>query len=304
MPGRKGKGAPAALALALGLGGCAAFETTVPDISLMAPADDACFEGVDLATLTPAQRAAVERGDDLFTWECEAPASDEEKLSNALHWFRNSVEYRVVAASTYARAQESLTALVRRRGSGWFVIMDADETLLDNSDYSKEYERCGTGYWSPSWCVWSREEKARAVPGAVEFTHHVRELGGFVAVVSNREARETQWTAHNLDALGFAYDAILLSEGDHDKTARWLSAAAALGNRATAPVMWIGDQITDFPVLSEKNVIAGAMSQESAVLPLDPRFNPKACAKAGVCFVLLPQPTYSGPEGWMANEAE
>lgn len=287
-----------ALTASLSLGGCMLFEPPpLPD----PPLDDPCFAGVTLD-----QVPAPARGDHPYTWKCEAMARA--PMSNALHWFRNAMEYRALTLQNYAEAERQLPAFAQRyKQSGWFVIMDADETLLDNSDYTKEYEACGGGFWQPTWCDWSRARQAKAVPGAVAFTRAVHRSGGFVAVVTNRLAQEDEWTRDNLKALGIEFDLLYLRTDESEKTARWRKAAqdisvvaAKAGRSGTpVPVMWIGDQITDFPQLDASGQIAGAMSQAS--------FNAAqnvAANEFGVRFILLPQPLYSGRDGWTANEKQ
>lgn len=50
------------------------------------------------------------------------------------------------------------------RGS-WAVIVDADETVLDNSEYQLRRSRQGLGYTSDSWAVWVREAAAMTYRG-------------------------------------------------------------------------------------------------------------------------------------------
>jgi 5'-nucleotidase (lipoprotein e(P4) family) len=260
---------------------------------LLPPAGDACF-----ASIAPDQVPASPRGDYAYSWKCEA--SERKPMSNALHWFRNSLEYRTLASEAYARAESQLAELARRhRQTGFLVIMDADETLLDNSEYTKEYEACGLGFWQPTWCDWSRAQKARAVPGAAAFTKAVHRNGGYIAVVTNRLKEEDGWTQENLRKLGIEFDLIYLRTDESDKAARWRKAVEEIRpvarGSSPVPVMWVGDQITDFPVLDGAGAITGALSQSS--------FQGAAASAVrdfGVRFILLPQPLYSGSGGWMS----
>jgi 5'-nucleotidase (lipoprotein e(P4) family) len=263
---------------------------------LLPPADDACY-----ASIAPDQIPATPRDDYVYSWRCEA---DERKpMSNALHWFRNSVEYRALATAAYARAENQLPALAQRhRQTGFLVIMDADETLLDNSEYTKENEACGLNFWQPTWCDWSRSQRARAVPGAVAFTKAVRRNGGFIAVVTNRLEDEEEWTRENLRKLGIEFDLIYLRTDESDKAARWRKSVEEIkpiSGTVPVAVMWVGDQITDFPQLTSGGSISGALSQASFQSA-----QASAFSDFGVHFILLPQPLYSGSGGWMANERE
>ncbi|HEX8242587.1 MAG TPA: HAD family acid phosphatase [Longimicrobium sp.] len=103
----------------------------------------------------------------------------------AIHWWRNSAERTVLFLQTYRWAGERLRELAAREPRGsWAVIMDADETVLDNSTYQFRRNPQGEGYSAESWTAWVNEEAAPATPGAPEFTRLVHELGGRVAIVT------------------------------------------------------------------------------------------------------------------------
>src|SRR5215203_3686876 len=60
----------------------------------------------------------------------------------SVRWFRASAERRAIFMQTYRLA----TAALERRAAGlpsgsWAVILDADETVLDNSPYQQELAR-------------------------------------------------------------------------------------------------------------------------------------------------------------------
>lgn len=252
---------------------------------------DICYGNVQ-----PQDAPATAPGDDAFTWKCEATLRRD--ASDGLHWFRDASEYRVLAQETYARAADAAQGFAGKyQASGFIVIMDADETLVDNSDYQKENEACGLRYWEPSWCDWNRAQSAGAVPGAAAFTQRVRALGGYVAVVSNRKDAYRAWTISNLDNLSIAHDAVLLSTGTSDKTKRWQQAVVEIakihakpGQPAPPAVMWIGDQISDFPQLDASGNVVGALGQANAANALPDGFDTQ--------FFLLPQPLYGG---WTGN---
>ena len=111
--------------------------------------------------------------------------------STALTWFRDSLEYCRIATSAYAGAlKAAYRAAVENGPGGWVVLMDADETVLDNSLYAREREACGTGFSEPSWQSWIRAGAARDIPGAAAFTQTVHALGGYVGIVTNRDAAD------------------------------------------------------------------------------------------------------------------
>ena len=173
-------------------------------------------------------------------------------ISGAVHWYRNSAEMRAAHEQTYVLAARELRTMVRGlpRGS-WGVIMDVDETLLDNSAYSKEFGR----YTPSTWMQWTSRRSATALPGAVRFTDMVRgELGGVVVLVTNREQKACADTEINLQRVGVTYDRILCKVDTSDKNPRFASIQS--GTSTTAPLnvlMWFGDNIEDFPSLSQRD---------------------------------------------------
>ncbi|MBI3676439.1 MAG: hypothetical protein HY243_07445 [Proteobacteria bacterium] len=238
----------------------------------------------------PKEIAASPPGDDPMTWVCEATAK--KPVSNALHWMRNSAEYKALTEAVYADATRAAERAAKRYGRwGFIVIVDADETLLDNLPYQREREICGLAYTEASWCRWTNEQKAAAVPGALAFITRVHRLGGLIAVVTNRAKAEEWVTRENLHKDGFSYDAIRVTESEADKTARWRSVtrelaevARKLGRKGAAPkaLIWVGDQIGDLPKLDGKGQILGARDQSDAG------------EGVGINLFLLPNPEYGG----------
>jgi predicted secreted acid phosphatase len=94
--------------------------------------------------------------------------------------------------------------------------------------------------------------EAEALPGAREFLETVRRLGGKVAVVTNRGDEVCEPTEDNLRSLRLAYDVVLCKPvgGPSDKAPRWQAVEAGEASKTLPPldvVMWVGDNIHDFP---------------------------------------------------------
>ncbi|MEM6327419.1 MAG: HAD family acid phosphatase [Bacteroidota bacterium] len=171
-----------------------------------------------------------------------------------IRWVRRAAEHRAVYAQTYRTAGHHLrTVADTLTATDWAVVLDADETLLDNSLYQRERAEMGLGYTPDSWNAWVRREAAPPLPGAVAFTALIRDLGGRVVVVTNREDIVCDETRRNLAAVGIEVDGVLCRVGDSDKNARF--AAVERGDLPGLPpltvVMWMGDNIGDFPVLTQ-----------------------------------------------------
>ncbi len=184
----------------------------------------------------------------------------------ALHWSRNSAEHRAIFEQTFTLALERLEELTADKEPGsWAISSDADETLIDNSLYEVEINQQGVTFSDDSWGDWVMRKQAPALPGAAAFTARVKEMGGIVAVVTNRKSHRCQASADNLRSTGIAFDIVLCRHGVREKDPRW--EALRGGNSSDWPeaqlnrpeplpplevVMWLGDNIGDFPLLTQE----------------------------------------------------
>jgi predicted secreted acid phosphatase/endonuclease/exonuclease/phosphatase family metal-dependent hydrolase len=121
-------------------------------------------------------------------------------LSNAVKWQTRSKEYQTLVRGTYQIAQQALTNM-SKPDKPWVVMMDLDETILDNSAYQVKLDSTGTRYTSKSWDQWVKSEQATLTPGAAEFIGSVIKEGGKLAFVTNRNANLDAHTWRNLLAL-------------------------------------------------------------------------------------------------------
>ena len=222
-------------------------------------------------------------------WQCRMPTA---KSSTATHWFRNSLEYCRLAVSIFEDAQREANRIAASHKRGqWIVLMDADETVLDNSLFERERNSCGSDFKDAQWESWVHTDMARAVPGAAAFTQAVHRLGGLIVIVTNRIAADDVNTQRVLRHDGIWFDYEIGMRETPDKTARWRDAISALTRKFDGhprALLWLGDQVTDFPVLDRKGVIVRAMSQKDTGEGI------------GTTFFVLPNPMYGN---WLGNPA-
>lgn len=121
-------------------------------------------------------------------------------LTNSVKWLTTSKEYQALTRTVYQQARQSLKQIVKP-GTPWVVVMDIDETVLDNSAYQVRLDKTGKSYTPTSWAQWVKSEQATLTPGAAEFMKDVVAQGGKLALVTNREARLDAHTWRNLLAL-------------------------------------------------------------------------------------------------------
>jgi 5'-nucleotidase (lipoprotein e(P4) family) len=210
-------------------------------------------------------------------------------LPKEIRWVRSSAEYPAVLVQTYRLAEAALERRAAGRPAGtWAVAIDADETLINNSQQSKEQALGEPGSFEVQWDAWVKRRAAPALPGARGFLERVHELGGRIAVVTNRRERHCPQTAENLTALNLPFDVILCRGEDRDKAPRWRSVEDGTASPDLPPleiVMWVGDNVHDFP----------GLDQELRFAPLE------AMSEFGDRFFILPNPLYGS---WEHNPPE
>jgi 5'-nucleotidase (lipoprotein e(P4) family) len=214
------------------------------------------------------------------------PLAAPRQLPNEIRWFRTAAEYKALTRQAYAIASEKLPELSRDiAAQSWAVILDADETVLDNSEYQRRRAMLDSGYTEATWAMWVNERAAPPIPGAPEFTRRVHELGGRVAIVTNRADSLCAATRANLQTAGIEADIVLCqTPGASDKNPRFQrvqNGTAVAGVPALAVVAWVGDNILDFPGMTQ------AM-----------RSDPRAFDQFGKKFFVLPNPMYGS---WQSN---
>lgn len=150
--------------------------------------------------------------------ECESPSNSQHDAANAVAWQATSTEYRWIARQTFHAATHSLDAAMA--DSAWdalppgerdtpidglppTVIVDVDETVLDNRAFQARNVVEGRGFDAKAWSEWVRAARAPAVPGAVAFAQAAEKRGISIHYVTNRGVELTDATLANLRAEGF-----------------------------------------------------------------------------------------------------
>lgn len=224
---------------------------------------------------------------------------------NAVLWVQTAQEYQALALQTWKMAGANLdraladttwTALLPGEGAELqkpelppAVIVDIDETMLDNSAYQARLVLDGASYGSASWAAWVTERKARPVPGALAFARAAAAKGVTIVYISNRTHDMAADTIANLRAYGFPVDEANYyglgvdvpgcTPHGSEKGCRRIAAASKY-----RVLMQVGDQITDFAQLSDNT-----RAQRDGLLASHGQW-------IGERWYMLPGPTYGGYE--------
>lgn len=198
---------------------------------------------------------------------------------NAVLWFARSAEMRALFHQAYDHAAYKLMRNMEGVENP-AVVLDLDETVLDNSPYEIERIEDGIPYTSETWRDWTSRGEAPILPGARAFLNLTDSLGVEIFYISNRKVVEMQGTLKNLLDLNLpnADTAhILLRSTSSDKTAR-----RAIANNDHEVVLYIGDNLTDLNQLYA--------DRDSKTLGFDLVDNNMAELKKK--FIMLPNPMY------------
>ena len=192
---------------------------------------------------------------------------------NAVLWLQRSMEYQALSETVFRAATERLDAALadpswdalvhaERAAAGDSrelppaVILDIDETVLDNSAYQARLVVDGQEFSDPAWDAWVEERKAIPVPGALDFTRAAAAKGITVFYISNRSAALAEATLDNLRSQGLPvqHDAVFLGLGMQvpgcEQAGSGKSCRRQLVGRGHRVLMQFGDQLGDFAQLA------------------------------------------------------
>jgi len=145
----------------------------------------------------------------------DAPVASDMLLATL--WTQRAVEYKANALTVFALARIRLDEALADKGwtaapaeqTGDFanlppaVVIDVDETLLDNSKYQVWMMRANQSFSTRSWNQFCAAQVSTAIPGAVEFTKYADSKGVKVFYVTNRGVETEKDTRENMQKLGF-----------------------------------------------------------------------------------------------------
>ncbi|MGU9814903.1 5'-nucleotidase, lipoprotein e(P4) family [Pseudomonas sp. LF135] len=224
------------------------------------------------------------------------PANDQ---LDAVLWTQTSIEHELIYRQLFANATRQLDVALadptwdalpfpprNLTGLPPAVVVDIDETLLDNVSLNARDIINNQVYSYDRWNTWVDQAKAQALPGAVTFLQAAEQKGIKVYYLTNREHSQVAATVANLRLRGFPVDSdeqVLAAStptghcesAGYGKNCRrqWVASHARV-------LLMAGDSLGDF-VQAEHNTLA---DQRKAVAPY--------VNWLGQRWFLLPNPSY------------
>jgi 5'-nucleotidase (lipoprotein e(P4) family) len=219
-----------------------------------------------------------------------APAADLDYQTGGVLYMQKAAEYRALCYQAFNVAQLQLDADLDKKNIKKLpkaerrmpraIIVDIDETVLDNSPAQARGIRTNTPYNSKDWYTWSAMGKAKAIPGSVEFLNYAVSRGVKIFYISNRDDKnEKQTTIENLKKVGFndvTPENVMLKTTESSKDARRATVAAKY-----RIVLLVGDNLDDFTSVFEKKSVADRFTETD-----------KAKDLWGKKFIVLPNAMY------------
>ena len=180
------------------------------------------------------------------------------KFPNDIRWVAKSLEYQILCEQTYKNAWDNLSEILNQSNEQSAIIMDLDETVLDNSKYQIDLTEKGESYNPESWSKWVNSKEAELVTGAKQFIDNVRSTYTIIIFLSNRMAKNEAPTIENMKKLDIynEEDIFLLridkADKKHVRRNEVTSGTGRLEQFGPMTVLaYFGDAFHDFPQENE-----------------------------------------------------
>jgi 5'-nucleotidase (lipoprotein e(P4) family) len=197
---------------------------------------------------------------------------------NSTLWYQTSAEFRANSIQTYRQAEFMLPTLLTDKKATALtnqtanyadlppaIIVDIDETILDNSPSAAHEIKFNHGFDAKNWDRWVSLKQAKAVPGAVKFVNMAQQQGVKVLFISNRECKprdqksscpQKDDTIANLKLVGIKQvdsNQVWLKSEQADWTSEKESRRILAANKFRV-IMLMGDDFGDFLPNVKKNI--------------------------------------------------
>ena len=189
-----------------------------------------------------------------FNGEGNEVVSQNEHLVMATVFHQKAAEMRALSYQAYNIARMMLDNDLRRAGLSkkQAIVVDIDETVLDNSPFQAKCIIDETNY-PTNWKEWCELEKAKPLPGAVDFLNYAKSKGVEVFYITNRKEMFREVTMNNLIKNNFPFvdeKHLLMRNETSGKKGR-----RDIISKDYRIVLLIGDNLNDFSEVFEKKSV-------------------------------------------------
>lgn len=204
-------------------------------------------------------------------------------------WYQKAAETKALYLQGYNVATDRLKELLKTQtDKPYSIVLDLDETVLDNSPYQAQNVKDGTAFTPDNWDIWVKKAAAKAVPGAKDFLQFADQNGVQIYYVSDRTIDQVDDTIKNLENEGIpvqSHDYLMfLEKGVKSKEGRRQAV-----QEKTNLVMLLGDNLVDFAEFSKTS----ETERDQKLEELQKEFGEK--------FIIFPNPMYGSWESTVYN---
>jgi 5'-nucleotidase (lipoprotein e(P4) family) len=224
---------------------------------------------------------------------------------NAVLWMQTSAEYYALTQSAYTQATNMLskgladknwTAAQEQTGDYRklppAIILDIDETVLDNSPFQAQLIKDNANFTQEAWDKWTRLASAQPLPGAKAFLDFAVAQGVTIFYVTNRDASQEQDTRKNLlqQNLPLRTDIdVVLTKNENRWSSSDKGARRSYVSKDFRIIALVGDDFGDF--------VSGAKGSPETRVELAKNGQ----AAWGTKWFLIPNPVYGSWEAALFN---
>jgi len=210
-----------------------------------------------------------------------------EQNTMSVLWYQKSGEAKALYHQGYnlgkMRLDDILSKRPKNEGLKPAIVLDIDETILDNSPHLAWFVLNGKGK-SFNWSEWFSRGEAMPLPGAVEFLQYADSRGVSIYYISNRKEAQKEATMKNLQSVGApqvdAEHVLLKQPGEQGKETRRIKVA-----KTHDIVLLFGDNLGDFSGFDQ-------LSVSGRIQAVD-----KSKEEFGKKLIVFPNPMYGDWEG-------
>ncbi|MGN4722245.1 5'-nucleotidase, lipoprotein e(P4) family [Bacillus cereus group sp. MYBK15-3] len=199
-------------------------------------------------------------------------------------WYQTAGETKALYYQGYNIGQLKLDAILAKGTEKKpAIVLDLDETVLDNSPHQAMSVKTGKGY-PYKWDDWINKAEAEALPGTIDFLKYTESKGVDIYYISNRKTNQLDATIKNLERVGAPQatkEHILLQ----DPKEKGKEKRRELVSQTHDIVLFFGDNLSDFTGFDGKSV----KDRNQTVADSKAQFGEK--------FIIFPNPMYGDWEG-------
>lgn len=199
-------------------------------------------------------------------------------------WYQKAAETKALYLQGYNVATDRLKEILQTPSDKpYSIVLDLDETVLDNSPYQVQNVKDGTAFNPKDWDVWVKKAAAKAVPGAKDFLQYADQNGVQIYYISDRTTSQVDDTIKNLEKEGIPVQGrdhlMFLEDGVKSKEGRRQAV-----QEKTNLVLLFGDNLVDFADFSKNS----EADRDKKLDELQKEFGEK--------FIIFPNPMYGSWE--------